>query len=97
MSIDPKNKVDKFILEAVKKMFSTIGEKYTAEFVLDKTWFQKKQWDVQQEKKFKKWFISTARKRLGWNKALSEKEYSWFNLMWGWSYKDETRTRKQAV
>ena len=97
MSIDPKNKIDKFILEAVQQLFKTIGEKYTPEFVLDKTWFQKKQWDVQQEKKFKKWFISTARKRLGWNKTLSEKEYSWFNLMWGWSYKDETRTRAKTV
>ena len=51
MSIEPKNKLDKFILEAVKQMFKAIGEKYTAEFVLDKTWFQKKQWDAQQENK----------------------------------------------
>ena len=28
---------------------------------------------------------------------LHEKEYSWFNLMWGWSYKDETRTRTKTV
>ena len=64
MSIDPKNKLDKFILEAVQQMFKAIGEKYTPEFVLDKTWFQKKQWDVQQERKFKKWRYRTNRQNI---------------------------------
>ena len=94
---DPRNKLDKFLLEAVKQMFRTVGEKYTEQFVSHKNWYEKKQWSKEQENKFRKWFISHACKKLGWNKKLSEKEYGWFNLMWGWSNKDEKRTARKTV
>jgi len=80
-------KIDKFLIKVLKKQFSLVKLKYSAEFVKKKEWYLKKSWNEETEKKFKDYFIAAARKDLKWSKRLANKEYLWFNLNYGWKQK----------
>jgi hypothetical protein len=79
------NKFDKFLKKALNKMFVDVGfEQFDGEFVEQENWYTKKTWTTEQEAQFKKWFITEVKKELKFNTKMAEKEYSWFNLKWGW-------------
>ena len=82
-------KTDKFIKKVLNKMFKTVGfDKFELEFTKQKDWFQKKTWTEAQQNEFRDWFVAQARKDLKMSKRYAESEFSWFNLMYGWSVKD---------
>jgi hypothetical protein len=83
---------DKFLEKAIDKMFKAVGfEHFDKEFTKQEKWYTLRQWTSQEENEFKNWFISTAQKELRWSKKTSEKEFSYFNLMYGWATKSETQ------
>ncbi len=80
------NKLDTFVKKALDKMFTYVGfdsfdEQFTKE---NQDWYNQKAWSESQSNEFKKWFISEGQKDLKLTKRAMEKEYSWFNLKWGW-------------
>ena len=80
------NKFDKFVKKALDKMFTYVGfDSFNEQFVSSHNdWYNQKSWTQEQSNDFKKWFLVEAKKDLKFNKTMSEKEYSWFNLKWGW-------------
>lgn len=82
-------KTDKFVREAIEKMMEMAGKQKTYDEVLEYSkdhpdWFREQSWDISTEEEFKAWFISTIRKqKIVRSKKQAEKEYSYFNLMWG--------------
>ena len=80
-------KVDIFLTKALTKMFELIGEVYSDDRVKEERWFSKKEWSEEKSNEFKVWFCEQAKKDLRWDKNTIEKEYGWFNLMWGWKIK----------
>jgi hypothetical protein len=80
------NKYDKFVKKAFNKMFQMVGfesfdEKFTEQHP---DWYQQKTWTQQQSDEFKTWFIAETKKDLKFNKNMSEREWAWFDLKWGW-------------
>lgn len=86
-----KTKIDNFLEHALRKMFRMVGEKYGKEFTKDPEWFRKRTWSQEQESEFRDWFVTTARKKMRWSKRLAEREFSWFNFMWGWKMEELPR------
>jgi hypothetical protein len=79
------NKYDKFVTKALDKMFTYVGfEGLDKEFTKQEDWYMQKTWTQEQSDDFKQWFITEAKKDLKFNRTMAEKEYSWFDLMWGW-------------
>ena len=83
-----RDKISAFLKKAMNRMFEDIGEVYCESFIAKEGWYTTRSWDASQENKFHKWFVTNARKDLKWTKNIAEKEYGWFNLMWGWKRND---------
>lgn len=84
-----QSKIDKFVYKALDRMFSMVGfDGFDESFTKQDDWYSKKSWSADDQDKFREWFIMTARKDLKWNKKCAEREFSWFNLMWGWKCVD---------
>jgi len=80
-----KNKVDTFITEALDEMFKRVGfEGFDKEFTNQEEWYTKRSWTEAECEDFKKWFSARYAKVFRSNKKIGEKEFAWFNLMWGW-------------
>ena len=83
-------KIDNFINQSLIKMFQMVGfDSFDKTFVKQKDWYSLKTWTEAEEEEFKKYFVSEAKKKLGWSKSTAEKEYAYFNLMWGWKVSEE--------
>jgi hypothetical protein len=79
-------KYDKFLKKALDKMFTYVGfDGLDEEFTKQEAWYSKKNWTLEQSNDFKKWFLAELKKDLKFSKTMCEKEYSWFNLNWGWA------------
>ena len=48
----------------------------------DYPWYSKYTWTEGEETEFKRWFVRKL-VRNGWPKGIAEKEWLWFNLMYG--------------
>lgn len=79
-----QKKIDNFCEDAITKQFEVIGLKYTKAQTQKKNWFSKHTWTEEQEKEFEKWFKTELKKRFRWNKYIINKEYSLWNLDYGW-------------
>jgi hypothetical protein len=91
------NKYDKFTRKALDKMFTYVGfEGFNEEFTKQhEDWYQRKTWTMEQSADFKQWFITETKKDLKFNKSMAEKEFSWFDLKWGWKVSDDPYFSKQ--
>ena len=91
------NKYDKFTKKALDKMFTYVGfEGFNEEFTKQhEDWYQRKTWTMEQSADFKKWFITETKKDLKFNKHMAEREFSWFDLKWGWKVSDDPYFSKQ--
>ena len=79
------NKYDKFVEKALNKMFTYVGFiGWDKSFTEQEDWYIKKTWTQEQSNDFKNWFITHAKKDLKFHKTTAEKEYTWFDLRWGW-------------
>ena len=74
-----------FLDKAFDKLFQAVGfENWDKEFTKRDDWYMQKTWTTDQSNEYKKWFLTEAKKDLKLKKTQAEKEWSWFNLMWGW-------------
>lgn len=79
------SKTDKFLRKALDTMFKAVGfQGFDEEFVKQDAWYSRREWTAEQREEFRKWFVSSARKDLKWAKRTAEREFSFFDLMWGW-------------
>jgi len=82
-------KTDVFLSKALDKMFQYVGfEKFDREFSNQEGWYSLRTWTKKQSNEFKDWFIKEYVKTFKAKKQSAEREYSWFNLMWGWKVND---------
>jgi hypothetical protein len=82
-------KIDTFLTKALDKMFQYVGfEKFDREFSNQEGWYSLRTWTKEQSNEFKDWFIKEYAKTFK-DKKSAEKEYQWFNLMWGWKIDDK--------
>jgi hypothetical protein len=80
-----KSKIDNFLEKALNKMFQVVGmKKWNKTFTEQPDWYSQKTWTFEQKEEYKKWFLMEIKKDLKLNKRSAEKEWSWFDLMWGW-------------
>ena len=96
------NKYEKFTKKALDKMFTYVGfEGFNEEFTKQyEDWYQQKTWTMEQSADFKRWFITETKKDLKFNKNMAEREFSWFDLKWGWKVSDDpyfSNFRKELV
>jgi len=74
-----------FFRKALDAMFQAVGFKgFDAEFAARQDWYSRHEWTGQQKEDFRKWFVANSRKDLKWNRAVAEREFALFDLMWGW-------------
>lgn len=78
---------DKFIEDAINKMFEICGSTRTYQSVLVENrdgWFMEQRWKMADREQWKAWFVSTIRKRrLAYSKENAERQFEWFDLMYG--------------
>ena len=74
-----------FLDKAFDKLFQSVGfKKWDKEFSKRQDWYLEKTWTKEQSNEFKKWFITEIKKDMKLKKQQAEKEWQWFDLMWGW-------------
>jgi hypothetical protein len=89
-------KIDLFLEKALEKMFQSVGfEGFDKEFTKKDNWFSLKSWTKVQEQDFRSWFLKEAKSDLKWSKAVAEREFSYFNFMYGWSQIEEPQPKKK--
>lgn len=83
-------KLAKFQQEILDKMFKMVGFKgFDRKFTKKENWFQLRTWNDAQNDEFRAFFLEKARKDLKWSNRTANKEYQYFNLMYGWKIKNE--------
>lgn len=80
-------KCEKFFRVILEQQFSLVGQKYSPELTEGENWYTRFSWSEETEEEFRKFFVITAKRMLGWNKRIAEKEFLWWNLCWGWKRK----------
>lgn len=87
---NPKlNKYDKFILEALDKMFISVGfDGFDEDFVKQEKWYLLRTWTKEKEDEYKDWFINAYRTKFRKSRAAAEFEARYFLFMWGWKYEN---------
>lgn len=86
---------DNIIKPLVDKMLELHNSSY--EYVLEnelidgKLWCTKYEWTLAEAEEYKKWWIKFWQENVSpkYSKRFLEKEWMWFNLMWGLRIKDE--------
>lgn len=90
------DKINKFFNEAINEMFQAVGfSSFDPEFAKQENWYRLKSWSEPEEEKFKQWFIQTSKQTLKWNTKIAEKEFSYFNFMYGWHLKEPKKEPKK--
>ncbi len=83
-------KTEAFLRRAIEAMFKAVGLDAPSEsFTQQDGWYTKHEWTDQQRADFRKWFVANARRDMGWTKTAADKEFSYFDLMWGWKSRSE--------
>ena len=87
--MEANKKEQKFFYKVLNKMFKLVGFKgYDQNFTKKKEWYKLRSWDKKQEDKFRKYFILNAKKDLKYSIKNANREFLWFNLVFGWKRKD---------
>lgn len=78
------------VIDIINQMFIIAGHEVTYDDIKDRKddWFTDWTMTIAQSEEWRAWGVAYLRKNLRMNKALAEKEMSWFNLQWGLKYSD---------
>jgi len=91
-----KEKTNRFFNKALNQMFTMVGfSKFDPDFTKDPEWFLKKSWDQKTREDFKTWFFKEAKETLRWNKRTCQKEFEYFDFMYGWKLLDPEEVKKK--
>jgi len=86
------DKYEIVIRKLVNRMLEPYGKDY--DYVMacpeieGELWCTYYTWTDEESNKFEEWAIDTLRKDMKWSKEKAEKEYGWFNLMYGLKIKE---------
>lgn len=79
-------KTDDFIKNALNKMFQFVGfEGFDQNFVKQEEWYSLKSWTEEERETFRTWFLLEAKTKMQWSKKTAEREFAYYDLMWGWA------------
>lgn len=91
------DKLQTFLKKALNSMFQSVGfSSFDPEFARRPDWYCRKQWTEKERQEFRKWFVASGRKDLGWSKGVAEREFALFDLMWGWKTSHTDRRRAKV-
>ena len=78
------------VIDIINQMFIIAGHEVTYDDIKDRKddWFTDWTMTIAQSEEWRAWGVAYLRKNLRMNKALAEKEMSWFNIQWGLKYSD---------
>ncbi len=77
-------KADKFLRKVMRRMFRAVGRVYSPEFTQKPDWFCCSTWTIEQEAKFKDYFVHQAMRDYHLRTRQAIKEAAWFALFYGW-------------
>lgn len=84
-----EDRVDKLLNAVFTRMFKIVGLKFSRKTSFDnKEWYLKKSLTKEQEEEFKKFFVKEHIKCFKSGARSAEKDFSWFNLSYGWKRND---------
>jgi hypothetical protein len=89
-NIMPKKqkKLDQFQMRALDEMFRRVGfEGYDEEFAQQPYWFTKREWTLEEDVNFTKWFIDEYSKTFREPKYIAKEVAGWFVFNYGWKTK----------
>ena len=87
-----KNKKERFLEKAKDKLFRAVGfDGFSQSFVdaYPYNWYHQREWNVEQEAEFKKWFTDECTKVFNHSKRHAQSEASWFVFSYGWKVKEK--------
>lgn len=88
MSPKKQKKLDEFYLRALDEMFRRVGfESYDREFTNQEWWYTLREWTLDEESDFIKWFIDDYSKTMRESKTRSKDVASMFVFNYGWKLK----------
>ena len=93
MRKNTNSKEEKFIAKAKDQLFRAVGfDGFSQSFVdaYPYNWYRQREWNVEQEAEFKKWFIDEYVKTFKSTRKYAQSEASWFVFSYGWKVKDNT-------
>ena len=88
--IKKQEKIDKFYLRALDEMFKRVGfDGYDREFTEQPFWYTKRNWTLEDDVNFTKWFIDEYRKTFRCAKYIAKEVASMFVFNYGWTIRKE--------
>jgi hypothetical protein len=83
-----QKKIDEFQMRALDEMFRRVGfEGYDEEFAQQPYWFTKREWTLEEDVAFTKWFIDEYSKTFREPKYIAKEVAGWFIFNYGWKTK----------
>jgi len=93
-----EQKKEQALIDLVNQMFIIAGHNVTYDDISDKeNWFQEYTMTVEQAEELKEWGIAYLRKNLKLNKAMAERQMTWFNFQWGLRYSNWEEYNKDKI
>lgn len=88
--MNKQEKVNKFIQDAINKMFEIAGHDVTYDDIKnrDDNWYQQWTMTMSQNNEWREWGETELRKRFRYTKKLAQKEMGMVTLMWGLKLSD---------
>ena len=88
LSYDQKK--EKFVVDAINKMFEISGHKVTYDDVKDRkdAWYQEYIMTVKQNDEWQEWGIKELQKKLKLTDTYAKRQMSMVSLMWGLKFSD---------
>ena len=88
--MNKQEKVDKFIQDAINKMFEIAGHDVTYDDIKNRedNWYQQWTMTMSQNNEWREWGVNELKKRFRYTKKLAQKEMGMVTLMWGLKLSD---------
>ena len=90
MTKKEKQKLDKFHNKALDEMFRLVGfEGYDKKFAQQDHWFTKREWSLEDDVNFTKWFTDEYAKEFRVSKSMAKEVAAIFVFNYGWKIRKE--------
>ena len=85
-----EQKKEKFVVDAINKMFKIAGHKVTYDDIKDRkdAWYQEYTMTEKQNDKWQEWGIKELQKKLNLTETYAKRQMAMVSLMWGLKFSD---------
>lgn len=85
-----EQKKEKFVVDAINKMFKISGHKVTYDDIKDRkdAWYQEYTMTEKQNDKWQEWGIKELQKKLNLTETYAKRQMAMVSLMWGLKFSD---------